>query len=552
MTDPIAPILQVNNLEVAFRTGTGEFDAVKGISFDLYRGETLAILGESGSGKSVCSSTIMGILDSPPGFIRGGEALLDGVNLFELSDKKRRELMGDKIAMIFQDTLAHLNPVYSIGWQIAECFRVHRGFDRKEAWRRVVEVLERVQIPDAANRAHYYPHQFSGGQRQRIMIAMALALEPEILIADEPTTALDVTVQAQILDLLIELRNESNMGLIMITHDLGVAAEVADRLIVMNHGEIVESGTVHEVFANPAHPYTQRLMAAIPGLGKHREKPSTEGQPAPKPILQVRDLSKHYLEPTGNTVKACDGVSFDLFAGETLGIVGESGSGKTTVSNMLLKLTEPSGGTADYNGSNIFSLEGKALLAWRRKFQVVFQDPFASLNPTMNVFNIISEPWLIHPDILAKQKFRDRVAYLLERVGLVPDHAARFPHELSGGQRQRVAIARALALEPEVIICDEAVSALDVSVQAQIIKLLAELRDKFALSYIFIAHDLPVVRDIADRVIVMKSGKIVEQGTVEQIFDAPKEAYTRELLEANPIPDPETMKHRRARRGMAV
>ncbi len=559
MDDRSEPILKVCDLAVAFRTGGGEFDAVKGISFELHRGETLAILGESGSGKSVSASAIMGILDSPPGFIRRGAAYLNGENLFELSEQKRRNLMGEKIAMIFQDTLAHLNPVYSVGWQIAECFRVHRHFNRKEAWIRAVDLLEQVKIPDAKRRANDYPHQFSGGQRQRVMIAMALALEPEILIADEPTTALDVTVQAQILDLLIDLRNARNMGLILITHDLGVAAEVADRMIVMNLGEIVEEGSVHDVFARPRHPYTKRLMDAVPGRGGYRDATSTRGKETHRPILLVRDLTKHYgitsglfASDTGKAVKACDGISFDLYAGETLGIVGESGSGKTTVANILLKLTNPTSGTATLDGEDIFTLKGDRLLQFRRKFQAVFQDPFASFNPTMSVFKIISEPWLIHRDVMPKNRYRDRVIELLQAVGMTADHADRYPHEFSGGQRQRIAIARALALEPEIIVCDEAVSALDVSIQAQIIALLAELRDTFGLSYLFIAHDLPVVRELADRVIVMKSGKIIEQGPVKQIFDNPTQPYTIDLLAANPIPDPEQMQQRRQRRGIGV
>ncbi len=557
MINSTSPLLTVEDLSVSFHTSAGEFDAVKSIKFELFRGETIAILGESGSGKSVSASAVMGILDSPPGYIRGGAAFLDGVNLFELSPSDRRVMMGDKIAMIFQDTLAHLNPVYSIGWQIAECFKVHRGFEKEEAWKQAVDLLEKVRMPNAEQRAHDYPHQFSGGQRQRVMIAMALALEPDILIADEPTTALDVTVQAQILDLLIELRNERNMGLILITHDLGVAAEVADRLIVMNQGEIVEQGMVHDVFAKPKHPYTQRLMNAIPGRGPYREVLTPNE--VRKPVLEVRNLTKHYgvtgglfAKETGALIKACDGVSFDLYKGETLGIVGESGSGKTTAANMLLKLVEPTSGTATLDGEDIFSVTKDRLLLLRRRFQAVFQDPFASLNPMMSVFEIISEPWLIHKDVMPKNRYRERVLELLDAVGMVADHIDRFPHEFSGGQRQRIAIARALALEPEIIICDEAVSALDVSIQAQIITLLADLRDRFGLSYLFIAHDLPVVRELADRVIVMKSGKIVEQGTVQQIFENPQATYTQDLLAANPIPDPEQMKARRDRRGVGV
>lgn len=557
MADTAAAILSIRNLSVAFRVGNDEIDAVRNIEFDLLPGETLAILGESGSGKSVSASTIMGILDSPPGFVKSGQALLNGTDLLQLNQVERRALMGDQIAMIFQDTLAHLNPVYSVGWQIAESFRTHRKLGRQEAWRRAVDLLDQVRIPNPAQRANDYPHQFSGGQRQRVMIAMALALEPQILIADEPTTALDVTVQAQILDLLLELRNRHRMGLILITHDLGVAAEVADRVLVMHGGQVVEQGDVHTVFAKPQHPYTQKLLAAIPGRGnlQHSVKRNTGG--AAKPILQVDNLVKRFTEERGlfstkqpATVSACDDISFVLNRGETLGIVGESGSGKTTLANILLRLIEPDSGTVLYDNKNIFTLSDDELKSFRRRFQVVFQDPYASLNPTMSVFQIIAEPWKIHNDVVPPTQRKVRVADLLNSVGLLPEHADRYPHEFSGGQRQRIAIARALALTPEVIVCDEAVSALDVSIQAQIIQLLVKLRDEFGLSYLFIAHDLPVVRDLADRILVMKSGRIVEQGSAQQIFEHPQEKYTIELLSANPIADPERVKERRLRRGV--
>ena len=558
MAERAAPILEVRDLAVAFHTLAGELDAVDGISFDLDRGETLAILGESGSGKSVTAAAIMGILDSPPGFVRGGQALLDGVDLLALPEGRRRDLLGERIAIIFQDTLAHLNPVYSVGWQIAECFRIHRGFGRAEAYERAVDLMYQTHIPDPERRARDYPHQFSGGQRQRIMIAMALALEPDILIADEPTTALDVTVQAQILDLLIELRNARNMGLILITHDLGVVAEIADRLAVMFHGRIVESGPVGEVFADPQHAYTRRLMSAIPGRAPPPVRVATKVVGA-APLLEVRDLAKHYevtsglmRRRTGEVVKAVDGVSFDIHRGETLGVVGESGSGKTTLARMLLLLEPPTSGSARFGGEDLFTLKGPDLLHLRRRMQVVFQDPFSSLNPRMSVAEIIAEPWSIHDGVVPKAERADRVVELLDRVGLAAEHARRYPHQFSGGQRQRIAIARALALAPDLVICDEAVSALDVSIQAQILDLLKSLRDELGLAYIFIAHDLAVVRELADRVAVMKTGKIVELGTTAQIFDRPTHPYTQALLGASPLPDPELMAERRQRRGIGI
>ena len=521
------PLLKVSNLAVSFDTVDGTIDAVQGINFELNKGQTLAIIGESGSGKSVTASVIMGILSCPPGRIKSGEVFLNNQDILKLSDGDRRKLMGSSIAIIFQDTLAHLNPVFSVGSQIAECFQIHKGLNNNDSWSKAVALLERVNIPNASSRAKDFPHQFSGGQRQRVMIAMALALEPDIIIADEPTTALDVTIQAKILGLLKELRDERNMGLILITHDLGVAAEVADDIIVLKNGKIVESGSLKKVFINPNHSYTKQLMNSIPGRiikSKKNNKNNTL-----KPILETNNITKNY-----DTI-ACDNVSFKLFSNEILGVVGESGSGKTTVSNLILRLIEPTSGNILYHGKNIFEFDKKQLFNFRRKVQVVFQDPFASLNPTMNVYEIISEPWVIHSDFLDKKLFFERVSELLISVGLHPNDSRRYPHQFSGGQRQRIAIARALALNPEIIICDEAVSALDVSIQAQIIKLLSNLRDKFSLSYIFIAHDLPVVRDLADRVIVMKSGKIVEEGIVEDIFDNPQHPYTQDLLKASPL-----------------
>ena len=520
-------LLKVSNLAVSFDTVDGPVQAVQGIDFDLNKGQTLAIIGESGSGKSVTASVIMGILTCPPGRVKSGEIFLDGEDILKLSDNKRRKLMGNKIAIIFQDTLSHLNPVFSVGKQISECFEVHNNFSRQESWNRAVELLDRVKIPNPSKRALDFPHQFSGGQRQRIMIAMALALEPDIIIADEPTTALDVTIQAKILELLAELKDERNMGLILITHDLGIAAEVADNVIVLKNGKIVERGLLKDVFVNPQHAYTKQLMNSIPGQTNNSKK--TVINKKDNPILEIKNISKSY------DTLACDDICFNLYSNEVLGVVGESGSGKTTISNLILRLTNPSNGKILYHGKNIFDFNKQELFNFRRKVQVVFQDPYASLNPTMNVYNIISEPWVIHSDFLEKKLFANKISELLISVGLSSDDAKKYPHQFSGGQRQRIAIARALALNPEIIICDEAVSALDVSIQAQIIKLLSDLRDKFSLSYIFIAHDLPVVRDLADRLIVMKSGKIVEQGNSEDIFSNPKHPYTQDLLKASPI-----------------
>ncbi len=538
-------LLEVQDLAVAFHTAQGTVHAVNGISYHLDASETLAILGESGSGKSVQAAAIMNLIDSPPGYITGGRVFYRGTDLLPLPNEARRQINGRRIAMIFQDTLAHLNPVYSVGWQIAETLTAHGATSRTEAHERAVELLGRVGIPDPKRRVDDYPHQFSGGQRQRVMIAMALALRPELLIADEPTTALDVTVQAQILGLLKELQAETGMGLALITHDLGVVADVAERVVVMHDGRIVETGPVDQIFHAPEHPYTRRLIAAIPGHSGHSSQATASADAALEPLLRVRDLSKHYeitkgmlRRATGEVVRAVDGVSFDLRPGETLGLVGKSGSGKSTLARTLLRLDAPTGGSAQYRGNDIFRLSDVDLLQFRRQMQVVFQDPYASLNPRMTVAQIVAEPWTIHRDVLPKRQWLDRISELLVQVGMRPEHARRYPHQFSGGQRQRIAIARALALQPEVIICDEAVSALDVSIQAQVIELLAELRDMLHLAYIFIAHDLPVVRHFTDRVMVMFQGKIVEQGPTEQIFERPAHPYTQQLLAASPVPDP--------------
>ncbi|MCF2906477.1 ABC transporter ATP-binding protein [Octadecabacter sp. CECT 8868] len=527
-------LLDVRNLSVDFHTTHGTVHAVRDVNWHLDRGETLAILGESGSGKSVSASAILNLIDMPPGEITSGEILFEGADLLTMHAEERRKLNGCRIAMIFQDPLSHLNPVYSVGFQIAETMTAH-GQSKAGTRAKTIELLERVGIPNAETKVDAYPHQFSGGQRQRIMIAMALALKPDILIADEPTTALDVTVQAQILTLLEELQQETGMGLLLITHDLGVVAEIADRVVVMNSGEIVETGSASDVYHNPQHPYTKQLIAAIPGNGIMAQQLDQTA-----PILQIEKLSKHY-----GAFVALDEVSLTVLPGETVAVVGESGSGKSTLAKTVLRLQDATSGEALFEGRDLVQMDRKDLFKVRRDIQMVFQDPTQSLNPRMSIYDIISEAFVIHPEILDKQHWKARVCELLQQVGLKPDHMYRHPHQFSGGQRQRIAIARALALEPKLIVCDEAVSALDVSIQAQVMTLLKQLQDDLGISYLFIAHDLLLVRDFAHRVIVMQNGKIVEQGPVEQIFDAPREAYTRNLIAASLSPDPEIQATRR-------
>ncbi len=530
-------LLEVHDLRVEFRTAADPFVAVDGISFHVDRGETLAILGESGSGKSVSASTIMNLLDIPPARVARGTIRFDGRDLLGASPEERRAINGAQIAMVFQDPLAHLNPVFTVGWQIGEVFREHRGVARRAAWAAAVELLDRVGIPDAAQRAWDYPHQFSGGQRQRVMIAMALALEPRLLIADEPTTALDVTVQAQILALLRSLQEERQMGLILITHDLGVAANMSDRVAVMRGGRIVEAGPTRTVFADPQHEYTRTLLAAEAG---HRAASVADIAPVPaaEPLLRVEGLAKSY-EASGRilfgarrNIRAVAGIDFTIGKGEIVGVVGESGSGKSTVARLLTRLNEPTSGRALFRGRDVFAMGRRELFEFRRIVQMVFQDPYGSLDPRMRVGRIIAEPWAIHRDIVPRPRQAERIAELLHLVGLAPEHALRYPHQLSGGQRQRVAIARAIASEPELLICDEAVSALDVSVQAQVIELLLDLRRRLGLSYLFITHDLPLLRGFADRILVMKGGVIVEEGTPARLFESPADPYTRELLGA--------------------
>lgn len=533
-------LLEVRNLSVDFHTAKGTVHAVRNVNWHLDKGESLAILGESGSGKSVSASAIMDLIDCPPGNITSGEILFNGKNLLKATEVERREINGKRIAMIFQDPLSHLNPVYTVGFQIAETLTAH-GVSRSKARARALELLNRVGIPEPDSKIDAYPHQFSGGQRQRLMIAMALALKPDILIADEPTTALDVTVQAQILALLEELQEETGMGLLLITHDLGVVAEVADRVVVMNSGEIVETGSSSEVYQNPSHPYTRKLIAAVPGNGELMAPLAADT----KPLLEINKLSKNY-----GGFKALKEASLTVMPGETVAVVGESGSGKSTLAKTLLRLEEATSGEALYNGRDMMTMPDREMFALRREIQMIFQDPTQSLNPRMSVYQIISEAFVIHSEILPRAKWPERVQDLLQKVGLDPSHTHRHPHQFSGGQRQRIAIARSLAMEPRVIVCDEAVSALDVSIQAQVIALMNKLQAELGLSYLFIAHDLPLVRDFAHRVVVMQGGRIVEQGPVKEIFENPREKYTRALLAASLDPDPEVQAERRRTRMM--
>ncbi len=609
------PLLAVRGLRVEFRTAVGLTRAVNGVDFTLERGETLAILGESGSGKSVSAQAIMRIIDSPPGQITGGSVRLQGKELLQLDAEAMRAVRGHRIAMVFQDAQAALDPAFTVSQQIAETLRNGLGLSQQEAMTRAVDLMERVQIPDARSRAHDYPHQFSGGMAQRVMIAMALALEPEVLIADEPTTALDVTVQAQVMQLLAALQAESGMGLILITHDLGVVAEVADRVAVMYAGKVVETGPIAALYARPGHPYTVGLMDSMPrvdqqesrlmairgsppnlmripsGCAFHprcalaqerciQETPAllplpdemgrwsachfvadipgrnrsvaeaadrSSGPDDGEPLLRVEGLVKHFpmsgrslLRRTIGHVKAVDGVDFELYRGETLGLVGESGCGKSTVARTLLRLERPSAGRAWFDGVDLFALAGPELRHMRQRIQMIFQDPYSSLNPRMTAGDIVAEPWAVHEGLAPRGEWRSRARDLLQRVGLDPDDEQRYPHEFSGGQRQRIGIARALAFSPKLIICDEPVSALDVSIQAQIVNLLQDLQQEFGIAYIFIAHDLSVVRHISDRVAVMYMGRIVETGTRDQIYNQPTHPYTQALLSAVPVPDPES------------
>jgi peptide/nickel transport system ATP-binding protein len=545
-------LLSVRDLRVAFNTQSGRVQAVDGVSFELAPGEILAIVGESGSGKSVTAQTILGLTRSPNAEIAGSVRLGER-ELIDADERELREVRGARIGMVFQDPMTSFNPVYRIGQQIAEAIRAHREeVGKGEARERAVELLDSVGIPDPERRVDFYPHEFSGGMRQRAMIAMALALDPEVLIADEPTTALDVTVQAQILALLERLNRERGLATILITHDLGVVAEVADRVLVMHEGAIVERGNLDEIFYSPTEPYTRKLLGAVVRLDT---APPPRPRPAGEALLEVTDLVKHFPVRRGllfdrevDRVRAVDGVSFSLRAGETLGLVGESGSGKSTLSRTILQLLAPSAGSVRFEGREIAGLSRREMRPLRREMQMVFQDPYASLNPRKRIGQIVGEPLRLQ-DEASGAELRRQVQGLLERVGLSAEHYQRFPHEFSGGQRQRIGIARALALRPKLIIADEPLSALDVSIRAQILDLLAELQAEFGLTYVFVAHDIVVVRHVSDRIAVMHDGKIVEQGPADAVCERPSDPYTRKLIAAVPIPDPREARGRREAAG---
>ena len=534
-------IIQVKNLTVSTGTGTKKTDIVNNISFTIERGETFVLLGESGSGKSITALSIMRLLPAAIK-ISDGSVILHTTNLFQLPENKMRKIRGAKIGMIFQEPQTSLNPVLTAGQQISETLRQHDNLSKKQCIKRSIELLDAVGIPDAERRINEYPHQFSGGMKQRIMIAIALAGKPDLLIADEPTTALDVTIQAQVLNLLRKLQSETGMSILFITHDIGVAAQMADHIAVMQNGSIVELKTKKELFSNPENSYTQKLFDAIPSWEKRTDENEIEEieRTERTSLLKVKDLKVYYpirkgiFKRTIGHVRAVDSVTIDLHAGETVAIVGESGSGKTTMGKGILQLLEVTSGDITYQKTDLNKLDAPSLRKLRSDIQIVFQDPYSSMNPRMMVNDIIQEGMLAQGVGESKKERDEHTVKLLEQVGLLPEYRFRYPHEFSGGQRQRICIARALAVKPKLIICDEPTSALDVSVQAQILSLLKDLQKEYQLGYLFITHNISVVEYIAHYVAVMYEGKIVEQGAVEKILKNPKNPYTKNLLSAVP------------------
>ncbi|UDF32293.1 UNVERIFIED_ORG: ABC transporter ATP-binding protein (plasmid) [Roseateles sp. XES5] len=554
------PVLSVENLTTSFKTAEGWRAVIRNINLQVNAGETVAIVGESGSGKSVTALSTMRLL--PAGRARcEGRILLEGRDLLQASEAEMRAVRGGTIGMIFQEPMTSLNPVFTIGNQVAEALVLHRDLSWSAAEAEALRLMERVRIPAAKSRLHEYPHQLSGGMRQRVMIAMALSCKPQLLIADEPTTALDVTIQAQILQLIRALQDEMQMGVVFITHDMGVVAEVADRVLVMYRGDMIETGATPDLFAAPKASYTKALLASIPRLGTMGDAAAPrrfpDVDPATgeasggrvmepvaddvKPLLTVDGLSVRFALPHGQ-IHAVENVSFDLRPGETLSLVGESGCGKSTTGRAIMRLVDPSNGSIVIDGQDVTKASSGTLRAMRRNTQIIFQDPFASLNPRITIGSAIAEPMLAH-GLMGRKEAKERVAELLEQVGLPAAVATRHPHEFSGGQRQRISIARALALEPKFIVADEAVSALDVSVKAQVSNLLLDLQEKHRLAYLFISHDMAVVERVSHRVAVMFLGEIVEIGPRAAIFDNPQHSYTQRLISAVPIPDPARRGH---------
>ena len=576
-------LLEFKGLVTEFQTEGKTVTAVNNVSFSLNKGETIGIVGESGSGKSVTSLSAMRLIPSPPGKISSGEILFHNnssspIDLLKLTEEEMRKYRGNEISMIFQEPMTSLNPVFTCGNQVVEAIMLHQKINKQEAKELTIELFNKVMLPDPERIFNTYPHQISGGQKQRVMIAMAMSCQPSVLIADEPTTALDVTVQKTILELMQSLQSENDMGIMFITHDLGVIAELADKVVVMYKGNIVEQGGVWDIFNNPQHPYTKGLLACRPPLNKRYKflptvsdfmKVSPDGKItdmgvsindftkkltvpknkrdieqkklfSQKPVLSINKLKTYFPIKGGffgqktGYVKAVDGVSIDVYPGETLGLVGESGCGKTTIGRSIIRLEESYSGEVIYKGENVLKMNAERLREFRKEVQIIFQDPYSSLNPRMTIGNAIMEPMQVHGILNNDDERKKRVEELLERVNLDASHFYRYPHEFSGGQRQRIGIARALAVNPKFIICDESVSALDVSVQAQVLNLLNELKAEFGLTYIFISHDLSVVKYMSDRMVVMQKGIIEEMGDADQIYNKPKTEYTKKLIDAIP------------------
>ena len=594
-------LLEFKNLVTEFHTEGTIVKAVNGVSFTLNKGETIGIVGESGSGKSVTSLSAMRLIPSPPGKISGGEIIFhekDGTatDLLAISEEEIRKFRGNDIAMIFQEPMTSLNPVFTCGDQVMEAIILHQKLNKKDAKALTIKLFEEVQLPTPERIFSTYPHQISGGQKQRVMIAMAMSCQPSVLIADEPTTALDVTVQKTILQLMQNLQKEHDMGIMFITHDLGVIAELADKVVVMYKGNIVEQGSVWDIFTNPKHPYTKGLLACRPPLDKRytflptvsdfmkidengeiidngisvseftKDLAIPESERVAKhkklysqePLMQIKNLKTYFPIRNGffggisDHVKAVDDVTFDVYPGETLGLVGESGCGKTTIGRTIIRLEEPTEGEMIYNGKDIAKMNTEELRLFRKDVQIIFQDPYSSLNPRMTIGNAIMEPMQVHGILENDEQRKKKVEELLTRVSLDPTHFYRYPHEFSGGQRQRIGIARALAVNPKFIICDESVSALDVSVQAQVLNLLNELKEEFGLTYIFISHDLSVVKYMSDSMVVMQAGKIEEMGDADQIYNKPATKYTQKLIDAIPEGKLEDIKRHLESKGITV